>query len=81
MTLEELIALQKAWGLTHVHIVELGPTDWRLAHTDMERAAGTNNKPCPFHQWLSDRPGPPAPAGLYVITAEPWELHRLQSVG
>lgn len=92
MTLEELIDLQYAWGLTNVHIVDIGPKDFRLAHTDVERAAGSNGRPCPIHEWLADRAGPPAPAGIYVVTehevdaysehygAEPWELHRLKPI-
>ena len=80
MTLEELIELQRAWGLGSVHLVELDMTSFRLAHTDEERAAGTNHKPCPVHQWLENSAGPPAPLGIYVVTAErdTWELHRLE---
>ena len=92
MTLDELLELQRAWGLTHVHIAYLGAKNFLLAHTDEERVLGTHGPVCEVHEWLVEHAGPPAPLGLYVITPhdadqysesypyEPYDLHRLESM-
>jgi hypothetical protein len=65
--LEQTIALQASLGLGSVHVVDVGPTAFRLAHTDDERARGENTETCPVHQWLQGLDGPPADVGTYVI--------------
>jgi len=89
MTVDEVVALQAAQGLGHVHVVWLGDRGFAMAHTDYERAMGAPLEMCRIHQWLTEHPGPPAPVGVYIISAhepdgysesyrsDPWELHRL----
>lgn len=92
MTLEELLDLQQEHGLGHVHMVDLGRDDFRLAHTDDERANGTNDESCRIHQWLAGFDAAPAPEGVYIVAAheadaysesyrsDPWDLHPLFGV-
>jgi hypothetical protein len=66
MTLEELIAHQAEIDAGHVHLVDVGPLSFRLAHTDAERACGENTEACPAHRWLSEFNRPPVEPGVYV---------------
>ncbi|HWT24518.1 MAG TPA: hypothetical protein VN213_13515 [Solirubrobacteraceae bacterium] len=66
-SLESLLALQRERRACHVHLVDVGREDFRLAHTDDEREAGTNTEACPVHQWLCGMSGPPAVDGVYVV--------------
>jgi hypothetical protein len=67
MTLDALLALQRRRNAGHVHLVDLGRHDFRVAHTDDERAAGTNTESCPVHRWLWGLRKAPAPDGVYVV--------------
>jgi hypothetical protein len=92
MTLEELLMLQQAMKLGHVHVAAINETDFTLAHTDHERATGTNTPDCRIHQWLAGMDEAPAPVGLYIVTAhepdgysesyrsEPWELQSVSNL-
>lgn len=67
LDLDELLALQRDHDLGHVHLVDVGPKDFRLAHTDRERARGENTEACPMHVWLHSLDGPPEEPGIYVM--------------
>lgn len=70
MTLDELIALQKLYGITDQHLVYIGEYEdgFRIAHTDAERAVA-NEAPlwkCKLHDWLRSLDEPPVPHGVYT---------------
>lgn len=65
-TLADLIRLQRELGCGDVHMVRLEAKDFYVAHTDEERADGTNTADCPIHEWLVNLDGPPAPIGTYI---------------
>ena len=67
MTLDELIAIQKAQGLGEAHLAYIGHAGFLIAHTDYERDSGLDLRMCGLHQWLTQSNGPPAPVGVYII--------------
>lgn len=89
VTLDELIVLQRARGLEHVHLAAIGGTGFHLAHTDDERARGENTEACRVHRWLAERDEAPAEPGVYAVLAhepdaysesyrsDPWDLYPL----
>ena len=89
MTLDELVAIQQAHGLGEAHLAYIGHAGFLIAHTEYERDSGLDLRMCGLHQWLTQRGGPPAPVGVYIIVphvadayseplgAEPWDLHPL----
>lgn len=86
--LDELIAMQREARLGSVHLLSFDADGFCLAHTDMERAQGTNTRVCLLHQWLAAVNAPPAdPPGVYVMVLrdpappadsdDPWDLIAL----
>lgn len=65
-TIEDLKALQRQAGMNDRHLVYLGRDGFRIAHTDVERAAIEPLTTCPLHEWLMSLDEAPAPPGIYV---------------
>lgn len=91
LTIEELKAVQREADLCDVHVVDVGPDGFTLAHTDEERASGEPLEACELHRWLSEEcDGPPEDPGIYVAFphepdaysepygAAPWDLEPLE---
>ena len=90
VSIAALKAKQTRLGLTHVHLVHLGETEFTIAHTDEERAAGAPLEDCDLHRWLHSLDGPPADIGLWVAVphvpdgrqepygSPPWDLDPVE---
>lgn len=89
MTLDEVVAFQRAMGLTDTHVVALEPEQFNLAHTQFERDCGMDLEQCPVHMWLNSYGGPPAEPGIYLVASPgvdgystsfrsiPWQLQHI----
>jgi hypothetical protein len=68
-TIEELKKFQHnhPWMLDR-HVVWLGPTEFRIAHTRLERESDADLQGCPLHVWLYNQDGPPHKVGVYVVS-------------
>lgn len=88
----ELVDLQSALGLSHVHVAEIAEDGWTLAHTDDEREEWGTLTNCPLGLWLAELDSAPAEPGVYVVEphepdqysepygAQPWEFCLLEDV-
>ena len=83
--------MQRAADLCDMHLVDVGPNGFTLAHTDAERASGGSLEDCELHRWLSDEcDGPPVDPGVYVAFphvvdaysevhgSDPWDLEPFE---